>query len=123
MPRGAKEDLTVTRNLREAGFFLNRRSFISLDGHLFLEGFDKGRTRERVFRKHRNRCVVCGVRLHPDAPMFHPHCGEWHHPKNCDCVGCSELRCSPTTGRKCHAHRTEGFHRDAKEYANERSTS
>lgn len=114
--RGAKKDITVTRNLREAGFFENKDSFVSLTGHLFLEGLDKSRVRAKVFRKHKNRCVVCRAKLDPKAPDFHPMRGAWHHPNSafhCDCVSCSELRCDTTTGRKCHAHGTVGFQRKA----------
>ena len=111
MPRGAKEDITVTKNLREAGFFEHPDSFVSLDGHLFLEGHDKTRVRPEVFKRYKNKCVICGIVLHPDATAWTPRVGAWHHVKNCDCVGCSELRCDTTTGRKCHAHRTPGFER------------
>ena len=112
MPRGAKRDKTVTQNLQEAGILEDNRSFISLDGHLFLEGQDKAKVRPLVFARYHNKCVVCHTFLHPDAAAWMPWCGAWHHVKNCDCVGCSELRCDTTTGRKCHAHRTEGFERE-----------
>lgn len=111
MPRGAKKDITVTKNLREAGFLQDPRSFISLDGHLFLKGCDKGNIRYLVFKKHKNRCVVCKAPLDIDVGLFDVRCGNWHHPKKCDCVGCSELRCDTTTGRPCHAHGTVGFQR------------
>lgn len=113
MPRGTKRDITVTKNLREAGFLQDPRSFVSLDGHLFLYGMDKAQTRNFVWRKHKGRCVVCRWKLNIDAEDFSKDRGAWHHPKNCDCVGCSELRCDTTTGRPCHAHRTVGFKRIA----------
>ena len=112
-PRSAKKDLTVTKNLHEAGILEDERSFISLDGHLFLEGPDKAKVRNAVFKKHKSRCVICRHQLSHVAADFDPMRGAWHHVKNCDCVGCSELRCDTTTGRKCHAHRTEGFQREA----------
>jgi hypothetical protein len=113
MPRGAKMDLTVTSNLREARIFEDERSFVSLDGHLFLRGLDKSKVRKQVFIKHKDRCVICGHMLDRYARKFATSCGAWHHPKNCDCVGCSELRCDVTTGRPCHAHLTAGFERVA----------
>jgi len=108
-----KKDITVTNNLREAGLLLDADSFVRLDGHLCFEGKDKSRLRTLVFKKHRSRCAVCGRALLEAAEPFQADCGAWHHPKTCDCVGCSELRCDTTTGRKCHAHRTPGFKRVA----------
>jgi len=119
MPRSAKKDFTVTTNLFEAGFLVEPDSFVSLSGHLFLEGQDKSRVRWFVFMRHKNKCVICGHKLSLAVDEFHPDRGAWHHVKNCDCVGCSELRCDTTTGRKCHAHREIGFQREAN---NERST-
>src|ERR1700684_925254 len=113
MPRGAKKDITVTKNLRESGCFKDPRSFTSLDGHLFLFGEDKANVRRRVFKKWKNKCVICKHELSEFADDWSRLKGDWHHPKNCDCVGCSELRCGTTTGRPCHAHRTVGFKRKA----------
>jgi len=113
-----KEDFGVTQRLHEAKFFEDHRSWVSLDGHLKLFGADKSKRRILVFKKHKNRCVVCGHKLDPDAPDFHPNRGAWHHPGPCDCISCSELRCDTTTGRKCHAHRTPGFERVANAESN-----
>lgn len=108
-----KEDIRVTRNLREAKVITHPDSKVGLDGHLYFEGEDKARLRPLVFRRHKNRCVVCGARLSAEAEDWTPMRGDWHHPAKCDCVECSELRCGNTnsSGRKCHAHRTEGFKR------------
>lgn len=114
MPRGATKDIAVTKLLRRNGLLLDSRSFVSLprkdDGsvHLFLEGLDKAAQRPRVFAKHK-RCAVCKNDRQIDL--------DWHHARNCDCVGCSELRCGQLrTGRACHAHGTSGFHRKAADY-------
>jgi hypothetical protein len=115
MPRGAKRDVPLTERLRKAGFFKEKESFVGQDGHLYLVGWDKSRVRPLVFLKFKDRCIVCGATLHPDAPPFHKQCGAWHHTKRCDCVDCGELRCDATTGRRCHWHRTPGFKRVAEE--------
>ena len=112
-PRGAKIDVAVTANLHAAGLLTEKRSFVSLDGHLYLEGADKSRIRPLIFKRFKNRCVICNAKLDQNAEPFASNCGAWHHRLRCDCVGCGELRCDETTGRKCHAHRTGGFNRDA----------
>lgn len=108
-----KKDDRATRTLYEAGFFEHPDSYITLDGHIVLRGCDKSRVRREVFKRFKNACVVCGTQLRDYAAAFSPMCGAWHHPKACSCVGCSELRCDTSTGRKCHAHRTVGFERVA----------
>lgn len=113
MPRGAKVDVPVTNRLRQAGFFKHGESFVGQNGHLYLKGEDKSRIRHAIFRYYGNVCIACGHMLEEAAPKFNPHCGAWHHKQRCDCVECGELRCDETTGRKCHAHRTPGFDRDA----------
>ena len=108
-----KEDIRVTAALQLAGFFENKESYVDTGGHLILRGMDKARVRPIVFRRFKNRCVICNHVLHPDAEPYSQNCGAWHHPGPCSCVGCTELRCDVTTGRPCHAHRTEGFQRKA----------
>jgi hypothetical protein len=108
-----KKDIRVTQALRDAKLLEHRDSYVSLDGHLILRGADKSRIRPLIFKKSRNKCVMCGWKLDPEAQPYHPNCGAWHHPGPCSCVGCTELRCDATTGRPCHAHRTIGFKRAA----------
>ena len=107
MPRGAKVDRAVTKLLGENGLLLDKRSFVSLDGHLYLRGLDKISQRPRVFKLHKEKCAVCGALASEHGG------GEWHHLRRCDCVGCSEVRCSQFV-RDCHRHRTPGFQRVAK---------
>ena len=108
MPRGARRDVNVTRLLRENGLLADRRSFVGHDlnyvPHLFLRGEDKSRQRVRVFARYK-RCSICKTPRDEST-------GEWHHPKNCDCVGCAEVRCSQFLS-DCHRHRTPGFRRKA----------
>jgi hypothetical protein len=117
MPLGASRDLAVTKLLRTNGFFRDPRSYVSMPRkedatvHLHLQGEDKAAQRDRVWRKHRNRCVVCKIALDPNAEKWQQFAGCWHHTSYCDCVGCSELRCDTTSGRECHGHGTAGFKR------------
>src|ERR1700679_4289795 len=108
-----KKDHRATQALQDAKFFEDEDSYITIDGHLILHGPDKSRVRPLVFKRFKNRCVVCNALLSMESQPFSPMCGDWHHPLPCSCVGCSELRCNVTTGRKCHAHRTVGFERFA----------
>ena len=112
-----KEDLRVTKNLRDAGKLEHPDSFVRQDGHLCFEGPDKSAIRAKVFKRYKNRCCICNALLDPAAIGRDPKHGDWHHVENCDCVDCSELRCSPETGRACHAHRTIGFERKAQAIA------
>ena len=109
-----KKDACVTRLLRSEGIFTDPRSHISLplldgEAHLFLFGEDKGKQRTKVFQFHKRICSVCGHLLHDD--------GDWHHveKRHCDCLRCSEIRCSAFTGRPCHLHGKSGFRRKARE--------
>ena len=110
-------DRTTTANLRAAKLILDKRSFIGKDGHLYFFGEDKARLRPIIFRLHKSKCCVCGHHLaeNEDSEPWSNDLGEWHHPGKCDCPtkDCSEIRCSPTTGRKCHSHREPGFQRVA----------
>ncbi len=108
-------DKTTTANLRAAKLLLDKRSFIGKDGHLYFFGEDKARLRPLIFKLHRSKCCVCGHRLSETSESWSPDEGDWHHPRKCDCPTkeCSEIRCNPMTGRKCHAHRTSGFQRVA----------
>jgi hypothetical protein len=58
MPRGAKRDLAVTLMLFENGFFLDKRSFVSMDAHLYLEGEDLTRQRERIYSRDAGWCKL-----------------------------------------------------------------
>jgi len=122
MPRGHRKDVELTRLLFRNGLLLDRNSFVSLprhdDGkpHLLLEGQDKVAQRPRVFKKWKFKCSVCRHLLSERDDVPNDVRGNWHHVRGCDCVDCSELRCDPMTGRPCHMHRTEGFHRKASDY-------
>jgi hypothetical protein len=103
-----KEDIAVTRALRQAKLLLDGESYISTDGHLIFFGRDKSRIRPLIFKRYKNKCCVCAHPLGEDALPFSDYCGAWHHPGPCSCVGCTDLRCDATTGRPCHAHRVAG---------------
>jgi hypothetical protein len=77
MPRGAHIDHTATASARasqvrsldpggavtrtpDTGVLRDRRSFISTDGRVFLEGKDVRRARARVFGRDEGLCVDCG---------------------------------------------------------------
>lgn len=106
-------DRTTTANLRAAKLILDKRSFIGKDGHLYFFGGDKARLRPIIFRLHKSKCCVCKAHCQEEGDEFTQ--GAWHHPRKCDCPTkeCSEIRCNPMTGRKCHSHRTVGFRRVA----------
>lgn len=113
-----KTDFAATKNLKDAGFFVHRDSYVDTEGHVHLEGDDKARIRPVLFKKWKNKCCVCGHLLDPLAPKFHSRAGAWHHTGDppCDCVDCieqNEIRCDTTTGRPCHAHGTVDFQRKA----------
>ena len=103
-----KKDHRVSLVLHEAGLLREKDSYMTLDGHLILVGEDKQRIRLLIFKRFKNRCCICGHELDPNADEWSPLKGDWHHPFSCSCVGCGELRCGITTGRKCHAHREAG---------------
>jgi len=103
-----KQDERATSTLHEAGLLIEKDSYLTLDGHLILVGEDKSRIRPMIFKRFKNRCCICGHPLDEGAPKWTPNAGAWHHPGSCSCVGCTELRCDETTGRKCHAHREAG---------------
>jgi hypothetical protein len=110
MPRGAKRDLAMTKLLQNNGLLLDKRSFVSIEAHLYLHGIDKSLQRPRVFARYHEACCVCGaIALENDSELSRGH---WHHTKKCDCVECSEVRCNPFL-RNCHRHGTVGFKRVA----------
>jgi len=103
-----KKDISVTRALHEAKLLEHHDSYVDTGGHLILRGADKSRIRPLIFRKFRSKCCICGHKLREEALPYDQDCGAWHHPGPCSCVGCTDLRCDPTTGRNCHAHRMAG---------------
>jgi len=108
MPRGAKKDIAITKLAHEQGWLIHSKSFVSLDGHLFLHRSDKSYQRVLIFRRYKT-CAVCGLpAIEHGEPGF---ASEWHHKSNCDCIGCAEVRCGQLL-RDCHRHRTPGFKRD-----------
>jgi 5-methylcytosine-specific restriction endonuclease McrA len=52
MPRGHKRDMEATKVMG----FADKRSFISLDGELFLYGKDWGPHREKLFARTQGQC-------------------------------------------------------------------
>ena len=109
MPRGAKRDRRMTKVAQDQGWFADSRSFISIDGHLYLRRLDKTFQRTLVFIKHK-KCAVCGMNaIEHGEPGFQ---SEWHHKAKCDCIDCAEVRCGQLL-RDCHRHRTAGFNRNA----------
>jgi hypothetical protein len=110
MPRGHRRDKAVTRLLRENGFFLDKRSFVSSprlsDGsvHLILFGDDVGVQRHKLFLRDKETCQKCG-RHAPENGQEGFH-GEWHHLDHtlagrCDCLHNAEVRCGAFVSR-CH---------------------
>lgn len=99
--RGFKKSPLETRDRN----FRDKRSFVSLGGHLVLYGEDKSNQRQAVYGKAHGKCEVCGK----DAPLegesgLH---GEWHHietevGKHCDCLHNSSWRCGHYV-RDCHS--------------------
>ena len=82
MPRGFKFGAveTAARN------FLDKRSFVSLDGHELLRGKDKSERRKQIFARDKAICQVCKMRTSGCD-------GEWMHLlnehnkfKRCDCM-------------------------------------
>lgn len=53
MPRGARVDLRATK----AAKLKDRRSFVSIEGKLYLRGKDLSEMRERVFERDGWKCV------------------------------------------------------------------
>jgi hypothetical protein len=105
-------DNAATKTLQDAGFFQDRDTYLDIGGHIHAEGKDKSLCREAAFRRWKNRCSVCNRRIDPSAEKWNPNAAAWHHPKSCDCVDCTEIRCDTTTGRPCHSHGTVGFVRN-----------
>ena len=60
MPRHAKPDKFKTDALRTGGEFCDKRSFISVDGKLFLYGVDMSAQRKRTLERDEKCCAVCG---------------------------------------------------------------
>lgn len=99
------------------GWIPPKDAYIGHDGHLYLKGQAKSAQRHRVFEKHDEKCSVCGAYCPEQGSDF--TAAHWHHRSGCDCLACSEVRCNPFTGRKCHAHRESGFKRKAEDYKKE----
>lgn len=110
MPRGAKIDLAVTKDMRKAKQFLDRRSFMSKSGHSYLYGKDKEAARERAIDRARDperlATVLCQNCREPLQDFFlSPNKAEMHHLKNltadrCDCDHNLAMWC-----RACHSRR------------------
>lgn len=105
------EDAFRTRLSREAGYFLDKRSFWNRDGHENRFGIDRSARRHELFVKCEGRCAVCGA-FAPEQgqPGFH---GELHHTRcycmpETSCVHPIDWRCGQLV-RPCHHHRTAGF--------------
>lgn len=85
--RGAKKDIAVTKLLWKNGFFLDKRSFVSLgEPHLYLKGRDIGQQRDKLAPF--GRTLICGLCRRP-IPEYH----DWHmdHKEGgtsgrCDCL-------------------------------------
>jgi hypothetical protein len=89
MSRGFKRDMNETLNLRASGYFKDRDSFRSRDGHDLLGPKDKEARWAEIFDHYGGICGICGEYASPQA--FNK--GEWRHMKNehnnfrrCDCV-------------------------------------
>jgi hypothetical protein len=96
MPRGAKKDLAVTKMMLENHFLYDKRSFVSLDAHLYLYGKDKEDQRIKVFSESLMRCADCR------RPIFWDTF-EWDHIRGgllgrCDCLHNAASKC-----RECHS--------------------
>jgi hypothetical protein len=76
-------DKTTTMKLRRLKVFDDPGSYVSISGHVYLEGWDRTMLRERVFAEQKV-CALCGLPLAP-------HQGDLEHingglgPQRCDC--------------------------------------
>jgi hypothetical protein len=76
-------DRAATTKLRRLKIFDDPRSYVSISGHVYLEGWDRTMLRERVFAEQK-ACALC---LKPLAPGQ----GDLEHikgglgPQRCDC--------------------------------------
>jgi 5-methylcytosine-specific restriction endonuclease McrA len=67
MPRGAHLDVQATASARLSRVLRDKRSFIALDGRVFLEGKDVRRARARVFGRDEGECVDCSREVNFDT--------------------------------------------------------
>lgn len=104
MPRGAREDVGVTKLLFANGLLLDRDSFVSLNAnepHLFLYGDDITCQRQRVWHRGKHKCASCGMAVGPfsqDWEMDHIQGGLVGR---CDCLHNLQILCRP-----CHKKKT-----------------
>lgn len=96
--RHAKVDRNTTELFIQGGIFLDRKSFVSGKGCLYLEGKDKSNQRWEVFEAAEGTCWDCGVFASWET-------GQWDHIKNkpgerCDCLHNSRWSCAA-----CHRKR------------------
>jgi hypothetical protein len=112
-----KVDRQTTQLLRANGFFLDRRSYLTMPDaesatvHLVLLGEDLSAQRNRVYMKQRGICKVCKKQVFIDS-------GEYHHTRGigqrCDCLPSKRCTGVEFRHRECHQHRTPGFKRVAR---------
>jgi hypothetical protein len=102
--RGAKVDRTATKALRDNHLFLDRRSFISIDAHLYLKGDDVICQRQRVWHRSKGKCKNCKAQLSPlDAELDHKQGGLVGR---CDCLHNLQILC-----HDCHVKKHGRFPR------------
>lgn len=91
--RGAKVDRPVSKLLFKNRIFLDRRSFVSLNGnepHLFLKGRDMSAQRERAWIRAKGSCEHKGCNG-LSIELDHVHGGLT---ERCDCLHNLQLLCT-----------------------------
>jgi hypothetical protein len=78
-----QRDKTTTMKLRRLKVFDDPRSFVSISGHRYLEGWDRTMLRERVFAEQK-RCAICNEALAPGQGDLE-HIKGGNGPQRCDC--------------------------------------
>jgi hypothetical protein len=78
-----------------AAKFLDKRSYVSLDGHEFLFGPDMEKRRYEVIERDHQHCVLCGWLASHDF-------GEIDHIKKRSQGGCECLHNLQTLCARCH---------------------
>lgn len=90
MPRGAKRALADTRERH----FINKRSFVSTDGHEYLYGKDKAKRYREFVESSSPYCANCGRISYDNGEMDHIQGGLVGR---CDCLHNLQWLC-----KSCH---------------------
>lgn len=110
-----RKDVERTRTARKAKVFVDRRSYFSNSGHVFLAGQDRSAQRAIVFADNVARggkCDLCGKQLLPGEGDYEHIVGGRKHVR-CDCFNQAlndgtvhtnvRRTCSMFAPNSCHA--------------------